>query len=625
MLSSKIGNRVLNKFPVWKYILLLLLFLIGLIYAIPNLYGDNPAVQVTSNAPGVIVDHKLLTTIENQLQQAKIPYLMAKQDTHFLQFSFQTDTLQQQAKHLLSSKLGDNYTVALSLTPATPNWVRVFNAEPMKYGLDLRGGVHFLLDIDVDSVIAKRVTSDMKGIGDLLRNKRIRYTGLELNRDNAITLQFRDQKNMEDAYAEVHRNYGDLTLMKDQQAGKFIFTATLSPAALTKMRQEILEQTMTAIRNRVDELGISSAAVQQQGLNRVAVDLPGVLDAGRAKQILGSTATIELHLVDDANPLNGQALPGTTLYDYEGHQLLLKNQIVLEGSSITSASSSFGQDGKPTVEIQLGGGGESYFNRITRENIGKRLAVLLIVTKSEQTMVNGKPVRVYRKVKTVVNAATIQTALGNQFQITGLEDAREASKLALILRAGALPANFYIAQERTVGPSLGKENIHKGFLSIAVGFIAVVIFMALYYQFFGIVADIALFFNLVLVVAILSALGMVLTLPGMAGIVLTVGMAVDANVLIFERIREELRNGVSVQASIHAGYDRAFSTIVDANVTTLIAAVALFSIGTGPIKGFAVTLTIGILTSMITSITGTRAIINLVYGGKPVKKLSIGI
>jgi preprotein translocase subunit SecD len=403
----------------------------------------------------------------------------------------------------------------------------------------------------------------------------------------------------------------------------------MAPAAIQQARQDTMDQTMNTLRQRVNELGVSEAVVQQQGASRVVVDLPGILDTAQAKNIIGKTATLEFHMVDTENdPRNavgGIVPPDTRLYYNHGEPILLKNQIILRGSSIISARSAMGEDGRASVDVRLGGGGESLFTRTTAENVGKPMAVLFVDVRSESVEENGQKVIKFQTEKQVISVATIQSPLGNTFQITGLSSSDEARTLALLLRAGALPAPVTFIEEREVGPSLGKQNIHMGVMSVAVGFLLVVIFMMLYYRAFGIIADLALGMNLILILSILSLLGATLTLPGIAGIVLTVGMAADANVLIFERIREELRHGAGIQASIHAGYERAFITIVDANLTTLIVTVVLFSLGSGAVKNFAVTVTIGLVTSMFTAITGTRALVNLLYGAKPVKKISIGI
>ncbi|MFN7098204.1 MAG: protein translocase subunit SecD, partial [Gammaproteobacteria bacterium] len=527
--------------------------------------------------------------------------------------------------------LGDNYTVALNLASATPRVLTAIGANPMKLGLDLQGGVHFLLAIDVDSLIQKRVVGYMRSIGDQLRSDHVRYTGLSKTSTNQIVMQFSNAKDMQQAATMIGQQYTDLTVQTTDKNGLYQLTANMSPAAIISAQNNAIEQTTSILRNRINALGISEPVVQRQGAERIAVDLPGVQDTARAREILGGTATVEFHLVDDKDDvqqaLKGSPPAGTQIYYAEnGQPVLLYDQIVLTGSSITNATSSFGEDGKPAVNIWLGGGGESSFYRITGQNVGHPMATVYIETNFESTIKDGKTIYVPHTSQKVINVATIQSALPNNFQITGLTDAKEASNLALLLRAGALPTAINVIEESTLGPSLGKENIKMGVFSVEVGLTIIVLFMLFYYRVFGLFADIALLMNMVLLVAALSILGATLTLPGIAGIVLTMGMAVDANVLIFERIREEIRNGMSPHACIEAGYEKALATIIDSNVTTLIAALALFGIGTGAVKGFAITLTLGILISMFTAIMGTRAMVYIVYGSRrQINKLSIGI
>ena len=469
----------------------------------------------------------------------------------------------------------------------------------------------------------------MKNIGQELRDIGVRYSGIRYVADKGVDLRFRDAESMNKALIELKQKIPELVFVKDKTGNNVL--GSLSPAELNSIRQNTIEQTMSILRNRVNELGVGEAVVQQQGATRVAVDLPGIQDATRAKQILGGTATLQFYLVDQENDpqiakQTGAVPVSDKLYMMDGHPILLKRMVVLSGDSITSAVSSFDQQtATPAVQIQLGGGGESLFTKITRENIGKRMAIVYVETKNTIQTINGVEKRLTHKEERVISAPVIQNALGNNFQITGLTDSKEASNLALLLRAGALPAAIYPIEERTVGPTLGKENIRRGVVSLEVGMGLILILMLVYYRFFGLIANIALVLNLILLSALLSVIDATLTLPGIAGIVLTVGMAVDANVLIYERIREELRHGLSPQAAIHAGYERAFATILDANVTTFIVAVILFAVGTGPVRGFAVTLSLGLLTSMLTGITYTRALVNAYYGGRNVKKLSIGI
>jgi preprotein translocase subunit SecD len=490
--------------------------------------------------------------------------------------------------------------------------------------------VHFLLQVDVDSVMKQRVEGDLRGIGQAMRDERIRYAGITRKSDQQVELLFRSADTLNAAYAFVASHYPEFTWAKQASGSDFILSGVLAPATLFQAHQEVMEQEMNTLRNRVNELGVSEAIVQQQGESRISVDLPGIQDTAEAKNIIGKTATLEFHIVDVEHSAaqaekDGIAPPDTRLYSYDGQPILLKNQIVLRGASIITANSGFGEDGRANVSVRLGGGGESLFTKSTVENIGKPMAVVFVEVKSVPRMQDGKQIIDYQTDRKIISVATIQSALGNNFQITGIKSPDEGRTLALLLRAGALPATVTYIEERQVGPSLGEQNIHMGILSVEVGMALVVVFMALYYGLMGIIADIALVMNLVLIVALLSLLGATLTLPGIAGIVLTVAMAVDANVLIFERIREEIRRGLGMQASIHAGYEHAFVTILDANITTLIVMMILFSLGSGVIKGLAITVTVGLITSMFTAIFGTRALVNLIYGGRSLKRISIGI
>lgn len=616
-----------NKYPLWKNLMLIVIAVIGFVYAIPNLYTENPVVQISA---GTDEDTETIKNqVESILKNANMDYKSLVVERDGVEVVFSSTDSQLLARDVIKNSLGSDYTVALNLAPSTPAWLEAIHADPMKQGLDLRGGVHFLLEVDVESVISRRYEGIMKNIGQELREAGIRYSGIRYLSDKGIELRFRDSDSMENALVELRQKISDVVFVKTKTQNSIL--GAISPAELNSIRQNTIEQTMSILRNRVNELGVGESVVQQQGATRVAVDLPGIQDAARAKQILGGTATLEFHLVDQENDpfiakQTGVVPVNDKLYMMDGHPILLKRQVVLSGDSITSAVSSFDQQtASPSVQIQLGGGGESLFTKVTRENIGKRMAIVFVETKTTTQTINGEEKRVTKKEERVISAPVIQNALGSNFQITGLTDSKEASNLALLLRAGALPAAIYPVEERTVGPTLGKENIRRGLISLEVGMGLILVLMLVYYHFFGLIADIALMLNLVFLCALLSIIDATLTLPGIAGIVLTVGMAVDANVLIYERIREELRNGLSPQAAIHAGYERAFSTILDANVTTLIVAIILFAVGTGPVRGFAVVLSLGLLTSMLTGITYTRAIVNWYYGGRNVKKLSIGI
>ena len=616
---------VLNRFPMWKNLLVLGVILIAFLYAAPNLYGDDPALQVIGANPAIAVDANTEKTITQALQTSQVRYQSIEREKQNIVVRFFSTDVQLKAREVVQQALGGDYLVALSLMPKTPDWLISMGAMPMKLGLDLRGGIALLMQVDVDSVLKQRVEGDLTSIAQTLRTERIRYSSTTRQAENGVMIQFRAADALGDAYSLLSQRYPEFTWTK----GSLFIQGVLSPAALTQARQDTMDQAMNTLRNRVNLLGVSEAIVQQQGATRIAVDLPGIVDPAQAKNILGKTATLEFHMVDtDHDPrgaIGGIAPPDTKLYYFNGQPELLNNAIILRGSSIISAQSGMGEDGRASVNVRLGGGGEGLFTRTTAENVGKPMAVLYVESKPQIKDENGEKVITYITEKRLISVATIQSALGNSFQITGLSSQDEARTLALLLRAGALPAPIAVIEEREVGPSLGKQNIHKGIMSVMVGFMLVVIFMALYYRVLGLVADLALGMNLILIVAILSLLGATLTLPGIAGIVLTVAMAADANVLIFERIREEIRNGAGIQASIHAGYERAFVTIVDANLTTLIVTIVLFSLGSGAVKNFAVTVTIGLVTSMFTAITGTRVLVNLMYGSRPVKKISIGI
>ncbi len=620
----------MSKYPRWKYILLVVVLAIGVLYALPNLFGDTPAVQVSPHT-GYALDHAVEAKIQQALAERHIPYQSMTISDQSLFIRFKTTDNQINANDVIKQALGDNYTVALNLASNTPVWLAAIGAHPMKLGLDLQGGVHFLFAVDMNSLLEHRTSGYMRNISDELRSQRIRYSGLMRTNDNVISMQFRDPKDMEKAAQWIGTQLPDLLVETKTTDGQNQLTATLTPAAILAAQNTAIEQTTTILRNRINLLGVAEPIVQRQGADRIAVDLPGVQDTAHAKQIVGGTATIEFHLVDDKDSaqqaLSSHPPAGTSVYyTQDGQPILLQNQVVLSGASITNATSTYGEDGRPSVSITLGGGGEANFYKVTKENIGHPLAIVYIETNMTASTENGKTTYIPHTTQKVISYPIINSALPSTFQVTGLQDPNEARNLALLLRAGALPTAISIIEESIVGPSLGKENIKMGIFSVEIGFFAIVLFMICYYRGFGLIADAALLMNLILLIAAQSILGATLTLPSIAAIVLTLGMAVDANVLIFERIREELRYGVSPHASIEAGFEKAFATIVDANVTTLIAAIALFGIGTGAVKGFAITLTLGILTSMFTAIMGTRAIVHLVYDRKrQIKKLSIGI
>jgi preprotein translocase subunit SecD len=620
---------MMNKYPLWKYVLLIGMAVLALVYAAPNVFGEDPAVQISAKSQ-VEMTEGVLAQAKHVLAMQNIAYTSAKEvheNDYLIRFANTNEQIK--ARDVIKATLGDDHIVALNLAPRTPGWLTALGARPMKLGLDLRGGVNFLLKVDIDAVIKARSEGDANNMASDLRQQKIRYASSPRLSNGKITITFKNADDQSAAFNQLTRDFLDYTFTRTTDDAQFAMVAELNPNAVQEITNYAVDQNMSTLSNRVNELGVSEAIVQRQGKDQISVDLPGIQDTARAKDLIGKTATLRFQMVDVNNSLQsavaGVVPLGSRLYEYEGAPVLLKNQAILTGNSITYATATMGEDGRPAVSIRLGGGGESLFSRTTAENIGNPMAVVYVETISDTQMVDGKPVEVSKQVEKVINVATIRSALGNSFQITGLSDSRYAQNLALLLRSGALTAPVTIIQERTVGPSLGAANIEKGVMSVLIGSLLVILFMVAYYRVFGLVANTALILNIVFIVAVLSLLGATLTLPGIAGIVLTVGMAVDANVLINERIREELRNGMSPQAAIHAGYDRAFSSIVDANITTLIVAIILFSLGSGSVKGFAITLSIGIVTSMITAIFFTRGIVNLIYGGKKITSLSIGI
>jgi len=616
---------MLNQFPLWKNLLLLGAVLLSFIYAVPNLFGHDPAVQISGTGVAKVTP-EIKTQIEDLLKKNNISYAADKLSGNDMIIRFNSTDTQILAKDTLQQALGDNFVVALNLISATPNWLSAIGAEPMKLGLDLRGGIHLTLEVDIQSVLTQRAIGMVRNLGTELRQANVRYTDIQAQKDNAIIIKFRDQATLDKATTLIKKSFPEYEITHEPLQ----LTLKQNLQNIEEIRQATMDQTMTTLRNRVNELGIAEAIVQQQGATRISVDLPGIQDAARAQEILGGTATLDFRMVDQEHDAqlaqqSGSIPAGSTLYTYEDRPYLLKNQVLLTGNSITDANAGFGEDGRATVNVRLGGGGEATFYRTTGQNVGKLMSVVYIETKLDNKMIDGTPTKVRRKVERLINVAVIKNALPANFQISGLADPVEARNLALLLRAGALPANIDIIEQRVLGPKLGLQNIKQGMLSVAIGLAILIIFVTAYYRLFGLIANIGLFLNLLVLIAVLSMLGMTLTMSGIAGIVLTIGMAIDANVLIFERIREELRNGMSAQASIHAGYERAFTTIIDSNVTTLLVALVLFGIGTGTVKGFAVTLSIGILASMFTAITLTRAMVNAIYGGRNVQHLSIGI
>lgn len=622
---------MVNQYPLWKYLVLVMAIFIGLIYSAPNLYGEDPAVQVSHRVN--LVNEEEVNHMKTVMQNLGISYKSIEMGSAFILIRFDTEEEQLKAASDIKDALqqeDSRYSVALNLAPATPDWLSSMNALPMYLGLDLRGGVHFLMEVDMDSAITKSLNRASSEIRTFLREEKIRYRTVNTS-NNGLDIRFAGIKEREQGLVKLEEEFRDYLFSSSDDGNSFFINMVYSDSALQAEKTAALSQNISTLKNRVNELGVAEPVIQQQGEDRVVVQLPGVQDTVRAKEILGATATLEFRLVQgsltdwNAAQQTGKIPVGAKLYkETNGSPVLLKRRVIVTGDQIIGAASGIDtQSGSPDVTITLNGKGADRMSKVTRDNIGKPMAVVFIEDKYENREIDGELKRIRKTEQRVINVATIRDQLSKRFHITGLDSTREARDLALLLRAGALRAPMIIVEERTVGPSLGQENIDKGFKSVVIGFIAVLIFMAIYYKVFGLVANVALTMNLVLIVAVLSILQATLTLPGIAGIVLTVGMAVDANVLIFERIREEIRNGNSPQASIFSGYQKALGTIADANITTLIAAIILFSFGTGPIQGFAVTLSIGILTSMFTAIMGTRALINLIYGRKNIKKLAI--
>jgi preprotein translocase subunit SecD len=616
---------VINRYPLWKNLIVLTAITLGVLYSLPNIYLPDYAVQVSAETSGELVTDKALDAATGALDEAQIAYFGAELIDNNLLIRFASDDAQLQAQSIIDRALHDlnaSYVVALNAAPTTPQWLQDLNAEPMKYGLDLRGGVHFLMEVDTESIVTERMGSLETDIKRQLREAKIRYADVREVSRGVLLVTFASEDVRNEARAQLEGQFNEFvfTMVSDPLPG---ISLQITEDSIRSIEDFAVTQNLQTIRNRVNELGVSEPLVQRLGRNRIVVDLPGVQDTAEAKRILGKVATLEFRL--EANP---DAPRSTTIaYEYEGRTADLERNIVLRGERVVDAQVGFDPDsGLPQVSIGLDSEGGNLMHRATRNNIGRRLGVVFIETKTRDSykMVDGVEIKETKPVvsRRVISLATVQAALGVQFRITGLS-AGEARELALLLRSGALAADMYIVEERTVGASLGKENVELGAISVAVGLAMVLVFMLVYYKVFGIAANIALLSNLALLVAVMSSFSFTLTLPGIAGIVLTVGMAVDANVLIFSRIREELANGMTPQGAINAGFDRAFTTILDANLTTLIVAVILYSIGTGPVKGFAITLSIGILTSMFTAIMGTRAIINLVYGGRNVKHLAI--
>ncbi|AGE27312.1 MULTISPECIES: protein translocase subunit SecD [Pseudomonas] len=623
---------MLNKYPLWKYVLILAVLAIGFIYSAPNLYPDDPAIQITGASTSLQVNQADLERASKALNdagiQVKAATLAAGAKGGLLRLTKSEDQLP--AKDVVRKAMGDDYVVALNLAQTTPQWLRSIGAHPMKLGLDLSGGVHFLLEVDMDKALDARLKVYEGDVKSLLRKEKLRYRSLpQLN--GAIQLGFSDEASREQARALIRKNFNDFDIVPADLNGQAVLRLAMSPAKIAEIREYSIKQNLTTVRNRVNELGVAEPIVQRQGANRIVVELPGVQDTAEAKRILGKTANLEFRLA---------AEPGATRATSEEFEFregnrppaLIERGLIITGDQVTDAKAGFdSQHGTPEVNIRLDGHGGDLMNRATRSNVGRSMAVIFIeqrpVTTYTKQMVNGVekdvPVQTFKEEKKIISLATIQSPLGAQFRITGLNGQGESSELALLLRAGGLAAPMYFAEERTIGPSLGADNITKGVDAALWGMLFVSLFIIAIYRFFGVIATVALAGNMVMLLALMSLLGATLTLPGIAGIVLTMGMAVDANVLIFSRIREEIAAGMTVQRAINEGFGRAFTAILDSNLTTLLVGGILFAMGTGPVKGFAVTMSLGIFTSMFTAIMVTRAMVNLIFGGRDFKKLWI--
>jgi preprotein translocase subunit SecD len=622
---------MLNKYPLWKYILILVVLGIGFIYSAPNLYPDDPAIQVSGASTALQVNQADLDRVSKALTDAGIAVKGASLAENgkggLLRLTKQEDQLP--AKDVARKALGDDYVVALNLAQTTPKWLRNVGASPMKLGLDLSGGVHFLLEVDMDKALSARLNVYEGEVKSLLRKEKVRYRSLPQD-GNAIQLGFSDTDSREQARSLIRKDYSDFDITTADRGEMPILRLAMTQAKVAEIREYSIKQNLTTVRNRVNELGVAEPLVQRQGANRIVVELPGVQDTAEAKRILGKTANLEFRL--GAGPDDTKAT--TEMFEFrEGGRpaAAVERGLIITGDQVTDAKAGFDEHGRPQVNIKLDGHGGDLMSRATRANVGRSMAVIFIEQRPQTTyvkqMVDGVekdvPVQTFKEDKKIISLATIQSPLGAQFRITGLNGQGESSELALLLRAGGLAAPMYFAEERTIGPSLGADNITKGVDASLWGMLFVSLFIIAIYRFFGLIATVALAFNMVMLLALMSILGATLTLPGIAGIVLTMGMAVDANVLIFSRIREELANGMTVQRAISEGFDRAYTAILDANLTSLLVGGILYAMGTGPVKGFAVTMSLGIFTSMFTAIMVTRAMVNLIYGGRDVKKLWI--
>ncbi|WP_278439255.1 protein translocase subunit SecD [Pseudomonas oryzihabitans] len=622
---------MLNKYPLWKYLLILAVLVVGVIYSVPNLYPDDPALQISASSTERTVTPADVQRVNAALAQAQLAVKSSdvnESGSRVLIRLMRADD-QLPAQEVVRRTLGDDFVVALNLAPTTPQWLRKLGASPMKLGLDLSGGVHFLLAVDMDKAVDARLKVYDNEVKTLLRREKVRYRSMP-DQNGALQLGFTDAADLQQAQSLIRKNYTDFELTTDTRGDLQVLRLQLTEAKLREIRNYAVTQNLTTVRNRVNELGVAEPLVQRQGADRIVVELPGVQDTAEAKRILGKTANLEFRLAATADT------PRASTESFEFREpgrpaVPLERNVIITGDQVTDASASFDENGRPQVNIRLDGHGGDLINRATRSNVGRSMAVVFIeqrpVTRYTTQTVDGvqKEVAVpgFEEERRIISLATIQSALGNSFRITGLNGSGEASELALLLRAGGLAAPMYFAEERTLGPSLGADNIAKGIDASLWGMLFVSLFLIAIYRFFGLLATIALGFNMILLMALMSILHATLTLPGIAGIVLTMGQAVDANVLIFSRIREEIANGMPIQRAIHEGFSRAFTAILDSNLTTLLVGAILFAMGTGPVKGFAVTMSLGIFTSLFTAIFVTRAMVNLIYGGRNVKKLWI--
>ena len=619
---------------MWKNLLIAVIILLGFFYALPNLYGEDPALQI-SGTHGIEVDSTVSSQVQTLLDGKNIKGDYELENGQLL-IRFANTNDQILAKDIVSKALGDRFITALNLAPATPAWMRSLGMHPLKLGLDLRGGVHFLMEVDMDEAMRKMKTQLVSDFRSELRNADLRLAGARTEGDDVV-VTFRDAATRDAAEKLLSDHYRDFVFQSYDRDGRYFISAKMTQQKLSEIRTNAVDQNINIIRNRVNELGVAEPLVQRQGADRIVVELPGIQDTARAKEILGATATLEFRLVDSSADLNaamqGRVPAGTELhYDKNNYPVVLEKRVILTGDHIVDASSSSDENGRPQVNISLDSRGGSIMSAFTKDNVGKSMATNFIEYKvipnedenAPKVGEEGYKPR-FEKVEQIINVATIQTRLGSNFRITGIDSVKEAHNLALLLRAGALIAPIQIVEERTIGPSLGQQNIDSGMQAMFYGVLFLAVFMLIYYKAFGFIANLALIFNLVLIVGVMSLIpGATMTLPGIAGIVLTLGMAVDANVLIYERIREELRAGRTVQQSINLGYERAFATIADSNITTFITALILFMVGTGSVKGFALVLMVGLASSMFTAVTACRAIVNIIWGGRPnLKKLSI--